>query len=144
MGDSTTTDSTTTDSTTTDSTTTDSLSYLNSIRTNAGMSVFKSNSLLEQSAYNHARYLSYNNEYGHYESSSNTFYTGYYPTDRANYMGYKSGIGENISYESDFTGSIDTLMTAIYHRFGFLTFTKDEIGVGMESLSLDANVYNMG
>jgi hypothetical protein len=46
--------------------------------------------------------------------------------------------------------SIDGLMSAIYHRFGFLDFVKDEIGIGIgkESLSDPADhsvyVYNMG
>jgi uncharacterized protein YkwD len=53
---------------TTNATPLTSLEYLNSLRNKAGMISFKDNSLLNQSANNHARYESFNDLYGHYES----------------------------------------------------------------------------
>ena len=59
-------------STTTSATT--PLSYLNSLRNKAGMISFNDNSLLNQTASNHVKYEAFNDLYGHYESSSYSYF----------------------------------------------------------------------
>ena len=129
------------------------LEYLNEKRSNTGMITFVENSLLNQSAQNHADYVSINvysyGYEGHFETSSNEGYTGVYPWTRANTVGYNSSVSENMTagYD-DYFKSIDGLFTAIYHRLGFLNFSQDEIGLG-ESVNTEkgnffTHVYNMG
>lgn len=121
------------------------LDYLNELRSKAGMPVFSEQINLTASAQNHSDYMQTNNVSGHYEDSSKTGYTGDYATDRAIYAGFFSRtISENVSYGSDTVqGSIDNLFSAIYHRFGFLTLSFDEVGIGIGSNNL-FYTYNMG
>jgi len=135
-----------------DSEITDGLNYLNQLRSSANMTLFSSNALLDDSAFNHSNYLMVNNTSGHYETEteSDTF-TGYYPFERAAYVGYKgiSTVSENIfSGDVDIYTSIDQLFSAIYHRFGFLSFDKNEVGIGVASSDdydyTSSFVYNMG
>ncbi len=124
-------------------------SYLNEIRKTAGMSTFTKNLRLEAAALNHANYLAYNILTGHYESVGTAKFTGITPQDRTSFTGYRSLlISENVS-SGNTTGirSIDGLMSAIYHRFAFLDFTKTEIGIGIAKdvkSKHSAYVYNMG
>lgn len=107
-----------------------SLEYLNSLRNKAEMISFKDNSLLNQSANNHARYESFNDLYGHYESSSYSYFTGIKPSDRALYVGFQGGASENLTAgDNTYTESIDVLFTAIYHRLNFLDFSYSEVGM---------------
>lgn len=124
-----------------------SLEYLNSLRNKAGMISFKDNSLLNQSANNHARYESFNDLYGHYESSSYSYFTGIKPSDRALYVGFQGGASENLTAgDNTYTESIDVLFTAIYHRLNFLDFSYSEVGMSREKNSKGSYyyVYNMG
>jgi len=126
--------------------------YLNQIRVKAGMLEFLPNSQLETAAFNHANYLADNSIVGHYESEGTPGFTGVKWSDRAAFAGYRSlAVSENVSGgNANSIDSIDGLMSAIYHRFGFLTFTNDEIGIGIGKVSLSdpttnsAYVYNMG
>lgn len=129
------------------------IEYLNQKRIDAGMTPFASNSLLNQSAQNHADYIStniYNIEFeGHDETAGNDGFTGVEPWDRAYHVGYKFNTGENLTVGyDDYNKSIDGLFTAIYHRFGFLDFYFNEIGFGesinSENGDLYSHVYNMG
>jgi len=122
--------------------------YLNQHREDAGMIPFSQNSYLDTSAYNHASYMMLNMDIGHVEDSSKPEFTGINPWDRAHAVGYKASASENLTagYFS-YDISIDGLFTAIYHRFGFLSFGIDEIGIGMDVSSdstVEARVYNMG
>jgi uncharacterized protein YkwD len=122
------------------------LKYLNQLRSNAGMLTYSANSNLNISAYNHARYLMINNTFGHYEEDSKDGFSGSWASDRAVVAGYPHRIvGENVSGGNDnVKDSIDGLFSAIYHRFGFLDFMYDEIGIGADSLNTHAygNAYN--
>ncbi len=121
--------------------------YLNQLRTQAGMIPFEWNPVLERSSANHARYLSRNRIISHVESSGRIGFTGTYPSDRALREGYNARIvTENHSTgDGDSLASVDGLMGAIYHRFGFLDFTKDEIGIALDRADRGYNVvYNMG
>jgi len=125
------------------------LEYLNTQRINAGMNPFKENSMLFKMANNHALYLMLNNQMGHGEGKEYKNFTGSTLSDRGAYVGYYGVISENISInDSDFINSIDGLFSAIYHRFIFLDFQSDEIGmVTYDSKSYVGHslfVYNMG
>jgi len=119
------------------------LNKLNDIRVNSGMIALTNNSYLNSSAYNHAYYLNINSLVDHNESSSKQGFTGLIPVDRAIYSGFKSRmISENLSVGQETEEfSLKGLMSAIYHRFGFLDFNINTIGYGKENVSY---VYNMG
>jgi len=123
--------------------------YLNQVRIRAGMSEFSQNPQLETAAFNHANYLADNFLTGHYESEDMPGFTGVRLKDRTTFTGYHSLlVSENISYYNYGESSIDSinaLMSGIYHRFSFLDFIKNEVGIGIASMSAhSAYVYNMG
>ena len=124
--------------------------YLNQIRIKTGMTEFASNSQLEQAAFNHANYLADNFLTGHYESNGTTGFTGVDVKDRVIFAGYQSTfISENVSSgNSESKEAIDNLMSAIYHRLGFLDFVNNEVGIGIGQISTpnfhSAYVFNMG
>jgi len=109
-----------------------SISYLNTLRRSAGLTALHSNMVLQKAAKSHAHYLLKQQQYGHYEKRGYKGYTGRTPSDRVLYAGYPSrAVMENVSVNAkDFFRSIDTLFAAIYHRFVFLGFDRDEIGMG--------------
>jgi len=127
--------------------------YFNKIRKQAGMIELEPNGILEESAQSHSNYIHLHNkelnglEY-HSESKDKEGFTGIKARDRAIYQGYFSkNVGEGISHQKTAKISINDLMTAIYHRFGILTFTKNEVGIGFtkERKSMTRNfVQNTG
>jgi uncharacterized protein YkwD len=123
--------------------TTTIIDRLNQLRKDSGLSELYINTLLTQSATNHTNYLVANNLSGHYEDSNLSGYTGYAPVDRTMYVGYKSrSVSENLSVgQATEQQSLDGLMSAIYHRFGFLDLNIDEIGYDNNATTY---VYNMG
>ncbi len=108
--------------------------YLNQLRLQAGMIPLSKNQILEQAAKNHNRYMIANNVFSHYESQDGAYFTGITPSDRAVKAGYASRyVLENISAgEEEIESAIDGLFSAIYHRFGFLNFTIDEVGAAFD------------
>jgi len=126
------------------------LEYLNYLRVNAGLVPLLENRYLKEAAKNHANYLVLNGAIGHFEDRNKIGFTGEFGSNRAIYAGYKTSmVIENISSNNfNYKESIDGLMSAIYHRFGFLDFNIDEIGIGV-SQNLNnryqtAFVYDMG
>jgi hypothetical protein len=121
--------------------------YLNALRSQAGLVTFQRRIALEIAAQNHAQYLSANDVAGHIEDPELDCFTGREPADRALLAGYESkAVSENLSVgQPNAKHSIDGLMGAIYHRFSFLDFLKDELGIG---ISADQDgfrfVYKMG
>ena len=110
------------------------LAYLNSLRTKAGLPAFGSQSYLKAAASNHSEYmLQHGASEGHSETQGRDGFTGEHPSNRTLYAGYASRhVSENISTgDQDAAESIDGLFSAIYHRFGFLSMTHDEVGIGM-------------
>ena len=90
--------------------------------------------------------MNLNNIFAHQEDSSKDGFTGEWASDRAVAVGYHSNqVGENITTARDEIESIDLLFSAIYHRFGFLSFMIDEVGMGVDNFK-DKKVYtyNMG
>ena len=123
---------------------TEGLNYLNALRSGSGLIAFTANSLLDNAAQNHVNYLLCANRSGHYEDKNvcSNKYTGNSPSDRITAAGYSwHATSENITAGSDtMQHAIDGLMSAIFHRFGFLTFDLNEIGIGYGS---DSN-YDYG
>ena len=122
------------------------LDYLNIQRTKAGMPIFTEQSELKAAAENHSAYMQRNNKAGHHEESTLPGFTGVDASARTTYAGYGTVIvSENVSYDNDTTvkDSIDGLMSAIYHRFAFLSLNWDEAGIGIDN-NKEYYTYNMG
>jgi len=123
---------------------------LNSIREAMHMQRLSSNIHLETAAQAHADYLVHNNESTHDEVPGHQNFTGVKPLDRALNAGYNASyVSENLSTKnSDAKSSVHGLFSAIYHRFGFLSPSIDELGVGatqdVENTQNSAFVYVMG
>ena len=123
------------------------LQSLNQIRVQTGMTPFKSNQKLQQSAQNHAIYLVKNSVIGHLQEQGRPYFSGEKPGDRAIAVGYEvRNVTENFSAgQKNALQSIEGLMSAIYHRFGFLDFSKNEIGIAYAPMENGFSfVYNMG
>lgn len=121
---------------------------LNLVRSQGGMSTYARHAQLDQAATNHATYIQTNNQTGHQQQVGLPGFTGVNPWDRVIALGYPTAyVSENISYgDANGFDSVDLLMSAIYHRFGFLDFARDVVGIGATSQAsqLAASVYNMG
>jgi len=131
----------------------DAYKQFNDIRLSAGMLELYYNPILQASAQNHSDYITLHHEsiHGmsyHNEKEGLSGFTGTKAKDRAVKAGYFStSVGEGISNYCNAQQSINSLMTAIYHRFGILTFDKTEVGIGFtkDSTSLKHNlVHNTG
>ena len=121
--------------------------YVNALRMLAGMGPLGSDAQLDTAARAHASYLERNSySGGHYQNPSDPGYTGVTAGDRAEAAGYSSTyVLENVSGgQDDAYDSVDGLMGAIYHRFGFLDFSIDQIGIGITGGDYGRYVYNMG
>ena len=119
------------------------LDYINELRQKAGLNPLLKNTYLQNSAENHALYLDDKDIVSHYEDDKNNqYFMGYDVSKRAIKNGYNSiVVSENIAQTTSKKEAIDTLMSAIYHRFSFLDFSIDEIGYANKN---DIYVYNMG
>jgi len=108
------------------------IDYLNTVRLEAGLIKLRYDKALKKAAVFHAKYLLIQQQYGHYEKKGRRGYTGKTPSDRVLYTGYPSrAVMENVSVNAkNYHQSIDTLFSAIYHRFVFLNFSRNEIGTG--------------
>jgi len=125
------------------------LIYLNELRQQSGMIPFKLDDRLNKSSQAHALYLQSQRSWGHSESRSSEYFTGETPMLRMLQAGYPSRHNsENVSSHQGMATavkSINGLMSAIYHRFGFLSFSYDEIGIGYASDNdFHSYVYNLG
>lgn len=123
--------------------------YLTQIRTDAGLRPLTAHPQLAQSATHHARYLQRNGLQGHLQLPNTPGFSGETVAERVVAAGYPSRqVTENISTHSDNVSprqSIESLMGAIYHRFGFLNFAMDEIGLGYSANeAIHVFVYNLG
>ncbi len=124
--------------------------YLNAIRSKMNMLTLATNENLKSAAKAHAHYLITNNESSHYEVAGHSNYVAQKPFERAFKFGYNSGqVSENISTSHhNARESVDGLFSAIYHRFGFLSTTINEMGIGIAQDHLKSNksafVFMMG
>lgn len=125
-------------------------SYLNSIRASMNMQNLSENTQLQDAAQAHADYLVQNDESTHDEIEGRKNFTGLRPVNRAFHAGYASThVAENLSTKNyNAKSSVDGLLSAIYHRFAFLSPSIDEIGIGVTQdkgeSSKSAFVYLMG
>ncbi len=128
----------------------DAVAEVNRIRAEAGMTTLQKSKALTNAAANHASYLAdhfslqqYSSQSGHDEVSGLPGFTGKSPGNRGRFVTYPHQfVTENVSIgNADTKASVGSLMTAIYHRFGFLDFDIDEIGTADED---QRYVYNMG
>jgi hypothetical protein len=125
------------------------LDYLNALREQAGLPPLRSNAALQRAAEDHARYLSRHGGNPHRQQPGRSGFTGRTADDRAVAAGYPSrAVSENVSRgQRDSSRSIDDLMSAIYHRLGFLDGAMTEIGIGQAlggSRPSRSYVYLMG
>ena len=126
------------------------LNYLNSLRQGAGLIPFKLQNNLQLATKNHAKYLIQNRTYGHCEETNKSCFTGKFAGERIIKAGYSTAlIIENVSSNNrNYKESIDGLFSAIYHRFAFLDFQGDEIGISIQQnikhKMETAFVYNIG
>jgi len=124
--------------------------YLDNIRASMRMQSLLPNDTLQSAAQEHAKYLMLNNSSAHEEMKGYQNFTGAVPYKRAFHAGYQSlHVSENLSTKNPSAkNSMDGLFAAIYHRFGFLSPSIDEIGMGISQDSLDSDksafVYLMG
>jgi uncharacterized protein YkwD len=128
----------------------EALAQISQIRASMGMPILLENTALQKAAQAHADYLVQHHVSAHLEKSGQSGFTGTKPLDRALRAGYGARfVGENLSTKStDAVHSIDGLFSAIYHRFGFLNLSFDEVGIGIAQQTSDARnsafVYLMG
>jgi hypothetical protein len=127
----------------------ETLTFINQInhdRLNVGVTAFKTNYLLGISALNHAKYVVLHQTLTHSEIEGEEGFTGMDATARAKYVGYSTRyVSEVINYRTNDV-AYESLMTAIYHRFGLLNPIYDEINVQYQSQTnrtKDATVGNM-
>jgi len=107
----------------------DAVGYVNDWREASGLPRLKSNGYLKRAALNHSRYRT-RYKTGHYEREGDRGFTGKVPSDRAIYVGYPLRYAsENIAEAPTAQSGVESLMTAIYHRFGFLNYSIDEMGM---------------
>ncbi len=120
--------------------------YINELRVSSGLNSLTYNEKLEKSAFNHSIYIVQNEKIDHYEIENDPYFTGLNPTTRAYFVNFNSNVSENLSVgQNDYVESIDDLFGAIYHRFGFLDFDIDLIGIANQgSGEYNTFVYNMG
>jgi len=129
------------------------LAYLNQLRTQAGMTTLQQQPALTRAAQNHAAYLANNHwrddrqplHSAHTEEPGGSFFTGKKVAQRVQHAGYPhDAVLENVSQgyaDRQMDSAIDGLMSAIYHRFTFLNFAVDEIGIGAEE---GVQVFELG
>jgi len=126
------------------------LKYLNNLRIGAGLIPLNINKTLNRATKNHAHYLIENKTIGHQEQVALTGYSGEYASNRSIKEGYHTPLLiENVSSNNhSYKESIDGLMAAIYHRFAFLDFRINEIGIAVNQNKKirenTAYVYNLG
>jgi hypothetical protein len=128
----------------------DAIKQINQYRSNAGLLKLQASKALTHSAKQHSLYLSKRDprsikrsEDAHGEQRGEAGFTGETVRDRTQASAYlHHNVSENISLGNpDEQASVELLMSGIYHRFGFLNFLIDEIGVGITD---KVYVYNMG
>lgn len=124
---------------------TDFLKYLNSARKDVGLNELKEDMLLTKIANYHAQYIVANNSTGHEENPEKKSFYEKTPAKRAKKIGMPSTfVLENITYKKDPNLVIDSLLSAIYHRFGFLNTQINAIGFKkLDTKEISSTVFNM-
>jgi len=118
--------------------------YLNTIRQAAGMEALLQNSFLQHSSGNYAGELQYH--IGVPSTCNIPYFVDNNQGDRATFVGYPTSfVNENIVssqyYDNGMHKVIDILMSGVYHRFKFLSFESNEVGIGVDTSKY---VFQMG
>lgn len=112
----------------------EALKYLNDVRVKSGLSPLVMNPYLTKAAENHTKYLSVNNETGHYETKGLSGFTGVYPKDRVAAVGGSSDLsrysGEVIAYGTKGNSGFAPLLSGVYHRTSLLSRYANVAGIG--------------
>lgn len=108
----------------------EALDQVNSFRQMAGLTPLAWNEQLAQAAKAHALYLQQNQAQGHGELPETPGFTGQVPAERALAAGYHSRmLWENLAQgQASLDKALEELMSAPYHRLGFLRLDADELG----------------
>ncbi|KVT75720.1 serine protease [Burkholderia territorii] len=129
------------------------LNLLNQYRTQCGFPALKQNTVLDQAAQNHAKYIGLNGAVTDTESSGNQGYTGVSYTDRAAAVGFPTGtigIGAsgagNAVFTSNFNATLAgqqfvySLLGGAYHAV-VATFPVDNVGLGEFETQVTSGSY---
>lgn len=108
---------------------------LNWRRSTLGLPALETQSAVAQAAQQHSAYLAQNNTTGHGETAGRSSFTGADPGARLQAAGYGwQTYGEVISAgQATGTLAVESLMEAIYHRFGMLRSDVSHTGAGFRS-----------
>lgn len=111
------------------------LDRINLRRSQVGLPTVERNSLIDTAARGHSSYLARHNLTGHYQNQTQyaAGFTGGDPGSRITAAGYPwTSYSEVISF-GPATGAdaIDSLVEAIYHRFGVFSSRASDVGIGM-------------
>ncbi|CAM3710737.1 CAP domain-containing protein [Parendozoicomonas haliclonae] len=111
------------------------LAFVNQVRQASHLPPFKINRELERAAGNHVGYMAHYNVSDHGEHSGSTGFTGATCLERVRHTGYAAAmcLENNSAGQKNWSESAQGLMSAIYHRIGFLGFDIDEIGFSTRS-----------
>lgn len=123
----------------------DSFGYLNLIRKSLNLQELKLDDRLKISSSAHATYCAKNSLTGHDELPNKPYFYAKTPSERAQKAGLKTAVvSENITYKKYPELYIDSLMSAIYHRFGFTDTDIDMLGfASIKGENINASVFNM-
>ncbi|MCR4942676.1 MAG: CAP domain-containing protein [Campylobacter sp.] len=128
----------------------DTLNYINSHRISSGLKALKNDKILNKSALAHANYLIINeidkNVSLHSENKELKGFSGVNATERASKAGHSTKwVLENISSNQlNERTAVDSLFSAIYHRFSFLNIGADQIGLAnLHDKNKHVYVYNL-
>lgn len=108
---------------------------LNASRIAAGVSALRQNVQLDAAADAHSRYMSANYVLTHYEEPGKPGFTGVTPSDRAAAFGYERVVGElvSVNYTAEPSNHIKWHLNTVYHLWGALRPTANEVGFGLTS-----------
>jgi uncharacterized protein YkwD len=107
------------------------LDVANGYRRVMGLPDLRLDTALCASADAHSRYLSANNEFGHYEAPSHQAFIGRDLLERSAAFGYSGGGYEDVSYGSTSAAvSVGRLFDAPYHRLPFMQPGSPDFGMG--------------
>ena len=110
------------------------LLHIHQARLINGLPLLTYSEILTKAAQAHSHYMAIHAICAHEETRNQDHFSGSDRNERAATARYPAPqyLAENISCssQSSWKSSIDSLMVAIYHRFNFLSYTKNEIGYG--------------
>jgi len=106
---------------------------INKFRKEIGLNPIVYNELLSKTAYNHSKYLAYNNQFTDTEKKDSKFFTGNTLKDRLDREGY---LGTNRPAEmfvlaNNYNDAVDMILDAPYHRARFMNPDLKLIGYGL-------------